>query len=257
LLDWLATEFIARKWSVKAMHRLMVTSATYRQASATRPELAAVDQRNRLLARQNRLRLEAEIVRDVALSTSGLLSEQIGGPGVFPPQPDGVYRFTQVNKDWKPQSGPNRYRRGMYTYFWRSAPHPGLTVFDAPDSNSTCTRRNRSNTPLQALTLLNDQAFLEFAQGLAQRLLREPHLSDAQRLELAFRLCLARMPKEAEEHRLVELLAQQRSGFAQAPKDAALLVAKGTAKEADMPEVAAWTVVSRVLLNLDEFITRE
>lgn len=257
LLDWLATEFIARKWSVKAMHRLVVTSATYRQASTARPELASLDQRNRLLARQNRLRLEAEIVRDVALATSGLLSEQVGGPSVFPPQPDGVYRFTQVNKDWKPQSGPNRYRRGMYTYFWRSAPHPGLAVFDAPDSNSTCTRRNRSNTPLQALTLLNDQAFLEFAQGLAQRLLAGAHLSDAERLRLAFRLCLARTPREAEEHRLADLLAQQRSGFAQAPKDAASLAPPGTAKEADVTELAAWTVVSRVLLNLDEFITRE
>jgi hypothetical protein len=127
-------------------------------------------------------------------------------------------------------------------------------VFDAPDSNSTCTRRNRSNTPLQALTLLNDQAFLEFAQGLAQRVLREASLSDLERVRLAFRLCLARMPRETEEHRLSELLIQQRAGFAQVPKDATALAPKGNT---DAREVAAWTVVSRVLLNLDEFITRE
>src|SRR5438552_303018 len=137
------------------------------------------------------LRLEAEVVRDVALASSGLLSPRVGGPGVFPPQPDGVYRFTQVNKDWKPNTGPDRYRRGMYTYFWRSAPYAGLTVFDAPDSNSTCTRRNRSNTPLQALTLLNDQAFFEFAQALAARVLTEVKSGDGERIRHAFQLCLA------------------------------------------------------------------
>ncbi len=109
----------------------------------------------------------------MALAASGLLTRTIGGPSVFPPQPEGVYNFTQVPRDWKPSEGPDRYRRGMYTFFWRSAPHPGLTVFDAPDAGTTCTRRNRSNTPLQALTLLNDQAYVEFAQGLARRVLAE------------------------------------------------------------------------------------
>src|SRR5439155_8601499 len=140
---------------------------------------------NRLLARQARLRLDAEVVRDVALAATGLLAPKIGGPSVFPPQPDGVYRFTQIQRDWKPSSGPDRYRRGMYTYFWRSAPHPALTVFDAPDSTTTCTRRNRSNTPLQALTLLNDQAFFELAQGLAARVLREAPQSDLGRIRYA------------------------------------------------------------------------
>src|SRR5262249_44727505 len=126
LLDWLAKEFQARGWSVKAMHRLIVTSATYRQASHHRPELATVDARNRLLARQSRVRLDAEVVRDAALTASGLLARQIGGPSVYPPQPEGIYRFTQVPRDWKPSPGHDRYRRGMYTYFWRSAPHPGL-----------------------------------------------------------------------------------------------------------------------------------
>ncbi|MCS6852560.1 MAG: PSD1 and planctomycete cytochrome C domain-containing protein [Gemmataceae bacterium] len=257
LLDWLATEFIARQWSMKAMHRLIVTSATYRQASKHRPELLTVDPRNRLLARQNRLRLEAEVVRDVALSASGLLTPRIGGPSVFPPQPDGVYRFTQVNKNWQASIGPDRYRRGMYTFFWRSAPHPALTVFDAPDANSTCTRRNRSNTPLQALTLLNDQGFVEMAQGLARRVLKDAPPSDSQRLRYAFRVCLARPPRDAEEQRLQELLAQQRASFAGAPDDARALISGPTKPDEDIVELAAWTSVARVLLNLDEFITRE
>src|SRR5579883_854364 len=137
LLDWLATEFRDRGWSMKHMHRLIVTSATYRQSSRHRPELATIDARNRLLARQNRLRLDAEVVRDMALTASGLLNRAIGGPSVYPPQPKGVYAFTQVPRNWQASSGPNRYRRGMYTYFWRSAPHPDLTVFDAPEALST------------------------------------------------------------------------------------------------------------------------
>jgi hypothetical protein len=242
LLDWLATEFLARGGSLKAMHRLIVTSATYRQSSRARPDLANLDPRNRLLARQSRLRLEAEVVRDVALAASGLLSPKMGGPSVFPPQPEGVYRFTQVPREWKPSAGPDRYRRGLYTHFWRSAPYPALLVFDAPESNTTCTRRNRSNTPLQALTLLNDQAFYEFAQALARRVLAEAQADEQSRLRLAFRLCLARPPSPLEEARLLQLLTSQ---------DAPL------SGDSDARTFAAWTTVARVLLNLDEFITRE
>jgi hypothetical protein len=237
LLDWLASEFVAQKWSVKAMHRLLVTSATYRQASRNRPELATIDPRNRLLARQSRIRLDAEIVRDGALAASGLLSPKIGGPSVFPPQPSGVYAFTQIDKDWKANTDPDRYRRGLYTYFWRSAPHPALTVFDAPDATCTCTRRNRSNTPLQALTLLNDQGFFELAQGLAARILKEAKTDDRDRIHYAFRLCFGRSPSALEENRLSELLGRQ---FPDSPH-----------------AIQAWTTVARVLLNLDEFITRE
>jgi mono/diheme cytochrome c family protein len=233
LLDWLATEFVRQGWSLKAMHRLIVTSATYRQSSRARPDLTAVDARNRLLARQVRLRLEAEFVRDVALAASGLLNERVGGPSSFPPQPEGIYRFTQIDKHWRASAGPDRYRRGVYTYFWRSAPHPSLTVFDAPDASGACTRRNRSNTPLQALTLLNDQGQYEFAQALAARVLREGGPDDAGRLRYAFRLCLARQPNEREQQRLGELLAREPAGS------------------------GAWVTVARVLLNLDEFITRE
>jgi hypothetical protein len=257
LLDWLATEFSGSGWSLKAMHKLIVTSAVYRQSSRGRPDLAIVDPRNRLLARQSRLRLESEVVRDVALAASGLLHPAVGGPSVFPPQPEGVYAFTQINKNWKAATGPDRYRRGMYTYFWRSAPHPGLTVFDASDANSTCTRRTRSNTPLQALTLLNDQAYFEFAQGLAIRTIREGGATDEERLRYAFRLSLARAPRGMELDRLTGFLAQQRSAFQAAPEEAKPFLPAAAPKDADTAQLAAWTVTARVLLNLDEFITRE
>jgi hypothetical protein len=258
LLDWLASEFMSPSasrdpkgsaesraplhatanregmWSMKHMHRLIVTSATYRQASRHRPELTTLDARNRLLARQNRLRLDAEVVRDAALSASGLLNRAVGGPSVYPPQPNGVYAFTQVPRTWQASTGADRYRRGLYTFFWRSAPHPDLTVFDASDALSTCTRRNRSNTPLQALTLLNDQGFYEFAQALANRILHEsPSADHGERLAFAFRLCLGRSPNLRERQALERLL-------------------QGQAKEED-----AWIGVARALLNLDEFITRE
>jgi mono/diheme cytochrome c family protein len=250
LLDWLATEFRApspqpsppgggegrvRGWSMKHIHRLIVTSATYRQSARHRPELATIDARNRLLARQNRLRLDAEVVRDAALSVSGLLCRTVGGPSVYPPQPKGVYAFTQIPRTWQASSGPDRYRRGLYTYFWRSAPHPDLTVFDAPEALAACTRRNRSNTPLQALTLLNDQGFFELAQALAGRILREGPSGDSERIAYACRLCLGRQPSERERQALERLLQSQ-----------------GEAKPLD-----AWISVARVLLNLDEFITRE
>jgi hypothetical protein len=257
LLDWLACEFVAERWSVKSLHRLIVTSAAYRQASRHRPEQLEVDARNRLLARQNRLRLDAEIIRDSALTASGLLSRTIGGPGVFPPQPEGVYAFTQLKREWKTSTGADRYRRGMYTFFWRSAPHPGLTVFDAPESTTTCTRRNRSNTPLQALTLLNDEGFLECAQALARRVLSEPSGSDAERIRHAFRLALARSPSERESTRLARLLERQRASFAQSPDDAKKLTPAKLPPGIEAKEYAAWTMLARVLLNLDEFITRE
>ena len=253
LLDYLAGEFVRRGWSMKAMHKLIVTSATYRQTSKTRPDLALIDPRNRLLARQARMRLEAEVVRDVSLAASGLLSPKVGGPGVFPPQPEGVYRFTQIQRDWKPSPGEDRHRRGMYTYVWRSAPHPQLVAFDAPDSTTSCTRRNRSNTPLQALTLLNDGGFYEYAQGLATRILQDEKGGDADRLRRAFRLCLGRDPGEREFTRLYAFLAQQRADLAKKPEEVKLLIGDGS----DAAERAAWVMTARVLLNLDEFITRE
>jgi len=239
LLDWLAIRFMDDGWSLKQLHKLIVTSATYRQSSKARPDLAIKDPNNKLLARQNRLRLDAEIVRDVALSASGLLHPQIGGPSVFPPQPDGVMSLGQVKREWKPSEGPDRYRRGMYTFLFRATPHPALNVFDAPDAFSACTRRPRSNTPLQALTLLNDQAFHEFAQNLAQRVLRESPATDKARLEHAFRLCVARKPSADETAALSKLLAAER------------------ALQSDANSTEPWLAVARVVLNLDETITRE
>jgi len=257
LLDWLASEFITSGWSMKAIHRLIVNSGSYRQSSAMRPELLELDPDNQLLARQSRLRLEAEIIRDAALSASGLLTPAIGGPSVFPPQPAGAGRVTQVNRKWEADIGPNRFRRGLYTYFRRSAPHPGLIVFDGPDSMMTCTRRNRSNTPLQALTLLNDEAHIEFAQALAQRVLNEASESRDERLNHAFRLSLGRKPKASEREQLSLFLANQLDEFRTHPDEAASVLPMEVDGGADVPLLAAWASTSRVLLNLDEFITRE
>jgi hypothetical protein len=163
----------------------------------------------------------------------------------------------QTRREWKPSTGPDRYRRGMYTFFWRATPHPSLTVFDAPDAFSACTRRIRSNTPLQALTLLNDRAFVEFAQGLAVRLLRETAAESSDRIKAAFRLCLSREPSPAERERLLELLRMELDHFAAAPEEAKQFTAGAGGSPGEQIELAAWTSVARVLLNLDETITRE
>ncbi len=249
LLDWLSSNFRDNGWKFKDLCRLIVTSHTYRQASAFREDASEVDPRNRLLARQNRIRLEAEAIRDAALEVSGLLTEKIGGPSVFPPQPAGASKLGQMQREWIADTGEDRFRRGMYTFFWRASPHPGLMTFDAPDSTVACTRRARSNTPLQALTLLNDEAFYEFAQGLAKRVAKEAGDDRDQRLERAFRIALCREPKPEEEERLSALFSAQLDSFQTEPDQAKAV--------ADDPEMAAWTAVSRVLLNLDEFITRE
>jgi len=242
LLDWLASEFIARQWSMKALHRLIVTSATYRQASRMRPDLELVDPNNKLLARQSRLRLDAEIIRDSALVSTGLLAPRLGGPPVFPPQPEGVMTVGQVKREWRVSTGEDRFRRALYTHLWRSTPHPAFAVFDAADGFSSCTRRLRSNTPLQALTLLNDEQFYEFAEALAGRVQAEagPELPD--QIDFAFRLCLVRAARPAEKDRLIALYHQQAE---QAGSRAADRRRRG------------WLTLARVLLNLDETITRE
>ncbi len=256
LLDWLARDFVEQGWSMKALHKRIVTSATYRQSSHARPELADIDPGNKFLARQNRLRVEAEIVRDAALSASGLLQSRVGGPGVQPPQPEGVYAFTQNKKTWTPAQGPDRYRRGLYIVFYRSAPYPLLTTFDSPDFQSVCTARVRSNTPLQSLTLANDEALYELAQGLGVRLLGEA--GDAEgRLERAFQLCYSRSPSESERQAVRSYFETQRSSFRQDPSAAALAAPPERAGAVDPAEAAAWVSVARALMNTDEFITRE
>ncbi|MFN0088262.1 MAG: DUF1553 domain-containing protein, partial [Blastocatellia bacterium] len=262
LLDWLAGEFMRRGWSQKAMHRLIVTSAAYRQSSDARKDLNEIDPRNLLLARQERLRVEAEIVRDAALSASGLLDPRIGGPGVRPPQPEGVYAFTQVKKNWKPAEGGDRFRRALYTVFYRSAPYPLFTTFDSPDFQTVCTRRPRSDTPLQSLTLANDPAFLELAQGLAARLVRDVPGSfsaalDA-RLRRAFVLCYSRPPSTAELTALRGYVNRQLLGFATEPAaTAALASAELTKTGLTTAQAAALVSAARVLFNTDNFITRE
>ncbi len=251
LLDWLAVEFMDHGWSRKAIHRLILNSAVYRQASHVRPALEDRDPRNRLLARQNRLRLDAEIVRDVGLSVSGLLTPTIGGPGAYPPQPETAMLASQLKKTWEPSEGDGRYRRGMYTFFWRVTPHPALMVFDRPDSNIACTRRTRSNTPLQALTLLNDAAFHEFYQAFARRLLEVP---EDQRIERAFELAVSRRPDPREAPVIERLVANERDALQTRPAEAKLLAQNGAE---DPIELAVWTSVARALMNTDEFITRE
>ncbi len=258
LLDWLGREFIRRGWSMKAMHRLIVTSATYRQTSKVRLELADKDPRNLLLARQERVRVEAEIVRDAALSASGLLDETIGGPSVHPPQPDGVYSFTQTGKKWTADTGPNRFRRALYTMYYRSAPYPLFGTFDAPDFQTVCTRRPRSDTPLQALTVANDPAFTELAQGLAARVLREVPASDADgRMRRAFALCLCREPGAKELAILRRYHAAQLADFTADPDAAKKLLSPALAQTPAPAEAAALTAVARTLFNTDNFITRE
>jgi len=257
LLDWLSTQLIDSGWSMKSLHRLIVTSATYRQSSRTREDLLSTDPYNRLLGRQQRLRLQAETIRDVALASSGLLAPQVGGPSVFPPQPEGIYLFTQVKREWKEAQDDDRYRRGMYICLQRSSPYPFLKTFDASDATVTCTRRPRSNTPLQALTLANDVAFFEIAQGLAMSLLAESLADDEQRIRYAFRRCLSREPSTEEFMRLSEYLQAQQQYFAESPEAAASVASVDRPKEIEVSSAAAWTLLSRVMLNLDEFITRE
>lgn len=259
LLDWLACKLTLTGGSMKSLHRKIVTSATYRQASHNRHDLNEIDPQNRLLARQSRLRLEAEIIRDQGLVASGLLNFTIGGPSVFPYQIDGIMQGRADRSVWKMDSGEARFRRGMYVHFWRLTPHPFMRMFDIPDAAESCTRRIRSNTPLQALTLLNDPWFVEFAVALADRTLREkPAASDAQKIVHAFGLCLARSPKPTELKMLTELVDRQRKSLQEEPhRTKELIDSFDLAVSNSNLELATWTAVSRALLNLDEFITRE
>jgi mono/diheme cytochrome c family protein len=263
LLDWFASEFVRRGWSLKQLHRLIVTSATYRQSSQVRPELAVRDPPNVLLARQARHRLEAEVLRDEALAASGLLSRTIGGPSVHPPQPPGISELTYAGSaKWVESTGPDRYRRGLYTWFQRTSPYPMLMTFDAPDSNVCVVRREKSNTPLQALTLMNDAVFVECAQALGRRIVAEvPARSTGEgltqeRIRLGFRLCLGREPSTAERGRLGRLYDDLLRTCRAKPDAAAKLVGPRPSG-VDTPEAAAWVALARALLNLDEFVTRE
>ena len=217
LLDWLASHWRRSSLQLKELHRQILCSDVYMRDSRTRSDLEPIDPGNRLLARQVRLRLDAELVRDVGLVASGLFSSKIGGAPVFPPIPNGVMNQGQVRRNWTASTGEDRYRRGLYTFLYRATPAPMLNVFDAPEGNATCTQRNRSNTPLQALTMLNDLGQFEFAQAL-QRIIETDGLAEA------FQRCTSRLPSDREQQVLSRLDSLS---------------------------------AARVLLNLDETITRE
>jgi hypothetical protein len=257
LLDWLATEFVRQGWSMKAIHRLIVTSATYRQSSQVSPTLLERDPNNKLLARGPRFRMEAEMVRDVTLAASGLLGEKTGGPSVFPFQPEGVWSVPYSQEQWVLSAGPDRYRRGLYTFWRRSAPYPSFMTFDATSRYTM--KRIRTNTPLQALTTLNDPAFFDAAKGLASRILVEAPSEDQSRLIYGFRLCASRHPEVNELERLMTFYRQQLEHFKQDQKSAEDVI-KGvpnSCKASSVSELAAWTMVSNVMLNMDQTLTKE
>jgi mono/diheme cytochrome c family protein len=261
LLDWLAREFWDNGMSIKNVHRLIVNSATYRQASKLTPKLQEADPTNRLLARAPRLRLEAEIIRDITLAVAGLLSDRIGGPSAFPPIPDGVLSLSFGKPmEWRTVTGEDRYRRGMYTFWKRNVPYPALHVFDMPNGDFACTRRVRSNTPLQALTTLNDATFMEAAQAFALRAWKEGGADERARMSYAFKLCVGRAPDAFELQRLLAFLQKQQGLFAGKTAAAVYVSAFDLNKlpeDIDLHQLAPWTMVARALLNLDETITKE
>ena len=265
LLDWLATEFVRSGWDIKAMQRLIVTSATYRQSSMASHELIERDPENRLLARGPRFRLPAEMVRDNALAISGLLSDRIGGPSVYPYQPKGLWEEMAFGEGYSGQSytessGSELYRRGMYTVWKRTVPPPSLTLFDAPDREKCTARRTVTNTPLQALALLNDPTYVEAARALAERTLRHGGKSDRARIDFAFKLATARTPDLEERAVLLNSLREFRSAYHRDQKGANKLLSVGETKaDANLPrgELAAWTTLASMVLNLDETITKQ
>ena len=259
LLDYLAAWFMDEaNWSRKALIRFIVTSKTWQQSSDNQPELQQIDPDNRLLARQNRFRVEAELVRDVSLQTAGLLSTKVGGVSVFPPLPAMIAQQTYAGSfKYKPSTGEDRYRRGMYTFFRRTAIDPNLSTFDCPDSSMTRARRDRSNNPLQALATLHNEVFHEAAQAFAVRVLAESGSteSDTDRLNRAFEIALGRKPTTRETYPLERLLNQARNWYADRPDDAKRLVGDHRAN-GPIAENAAWVATLRTVLNLDEFLTR-
>ena len=258
LLDWLAVEFMRIGWNVKALQKQIVMSATYRQASRYDPATGRTDPYNRLLTRQNRFRLSAESIRDMALASGGLLDDRIGGPSVYPFQPEGYYSDKGRCK-WPQSTGRDLYRRGIYTFWRRTTTYPSFQIFDAPTRETCTVVRPRTNTPLQALVTLNERTFVQAAHGLGTRVLRGADDSKVSRLERAFRVVLGRRPQESEQKILDRILEDQLKHFGKNPTAAQALIAQGTAssKGLDPATLAAWTSLANVLLNLDEAITRE
>ncbi len=266
LLDWLAVEFMESGWDVKHFHRLIVTSATYRQTAKLSPtgmtRLLAIDPENRLLAHGPRFRLDAEVVRDNALTISGLLAEQIGGISVKPYQPEGIWKAISYdsNLTYQQDRGSGLYRRSIYTFWKRQSPPPGMLAFDAPTRETCTVRRPRTNTPLQALTLMNDTTYIEAARVLAQRMMTEPKQTTPQaRIQFAFRLAIARLPKPGEAKILLDLFQKQLKEFKKNKQAAARLIEVGESKRnqsLDVIELATWTTIASVILSMDETVTK-
>ncbi len=260
LLDWLASEYVRLGWDTKAILKLLVTSATYRQSSKVTPDVLAKDPRNRLLSRGSRFRLEAEMVRDQALLLSGLLSRKMHGPSVYPPQPPGLWQAAfNGERTWATSKGEDRYRRGLYTFWRRTVPYPSMATFDAT-SRETCTvRRIRTNTPLQAFVTLNDPVYVECAQELARRIVKEGGSTAEQRARFGLQLCLCRPPRAEQVRQVMQLLQTEREHY---QKDAKAALALATDPLGPLPtgmdvaELAAWTVVANVLLNLDAVLMK-
>ena len=259
LLDWLATEFIRTGWDVKRLQKLIVTSATYRQSSHVSPVLLKSDPENQLLARAARLRLPAEMIRDQALSVSGLLRPEIGGPSVKPYQPKGVWKEI-ASQVYEPGTGAELYRRSMYTYWKRTVPPPTMATFDAPSRETCIVKRSRTNTPLQALALLNDVTYVEASRKLAERMLEQKTLTSAGRIRYAMRVVLAREPSDRELDVFLKGWERYQSRFAAQPEAARKFLDVGESRSAiqyDPAEHAAYTVIASLILNLDETINRE
>lgn len=263
LLDWLAVDFLEHGWSQKHLIRTIVTSATYRQSSSVSPEQRERDPRNTWLARGPRFRADGEVVRDIALNVSGLITHKLGGPSVIPPVPQNVLDYNFVYPAyWKPAEGPERYRRTVYGFRKRSMPDPVMSNFDGPNGDFACARRVRSNTPMAALTSLNEPVFNEAARALSLRILREGGATDAERAEYAFQLCTCRNPSPAERDAILELLASRRKRLAEGWLSVREIATGDPAKLPELPpnttpqDAAAWTLAARVLLNLDETISK-
>ncbi len=265
LLDWLAVEFIETGWNVKHMVKSIVMSETYRQSSTPTEKMVAVDPGNRLLARQSRFRIKAEFVRDAALAISGLLSRRVGGPSIKPYQPADYWKDIETfgvpgpGTEWVASAGEDQYRRGLYVYWKRTFLHPALKAFDAPERQECTAERANSNTPLQALVVLNDPTFVEAARVFAQNVVARSGSSSSDRLDVAFRRAVGRLPSEGEKEELHKLLGGQIERYRKEPGEAKKLVTVGQAplpSNLDAPELAAWTAVCRVILNLHETITR-
>ena len=261
LLDWLAVTFQHDlKWDVKALLKLVMTSATYRQSSRLTPELIEKDATNKYLARAPRLRLEAEAVRDQALSLSGLLSRKMHGPSVYPPQPDGLWQAAFNGERTYPTStGEDKYRRGLYTFWRRTTPYPSMAAFDAPSREQCTVRRIHTSTPIQAFVTLNDPVYVEAAQALARRITSEGGATPEERATFALKLALARPASPAQVKQVVSLFQSEAAHYKTDTAAAEMMATQPLGplpQGADAAELAAWTVVSNVLLNMDGVLTK-